>query len=139
MNAKKILIVEDDKVAQKLLTDTLKSAGYAVLTAQDGATAVKLCREQEPDLLTLDIELAQENPGDSWNGLGIAAWLRRLNQGKKMPAMVVISGLEPAKIIEAAASVGAYTFLAKPFTKQKLLAVIEEALQAGATRPAAAC
>lgn len=45
--------------------------------------------------------------------------------------MIVISGLDPAKIIEAAASVGACTFLSKPFSKQKLLEVVEAALHSG--------
>jgi two-component system, OmpR family, response regulator len=55
MKAKRILVVEDDKVTQKLIADILRSAGYEVTTAHDGASAVKLARELEPDLITLDI------------------------------------------------------------------------------------
>jgi len=130
MKAKKILVVEDDKVAQKLIADTLRSAGYEVATAHDGATAVASARELEPDLVTLDIQLAKNSPDDSWDGFSVASWLRRIGEGKSKPAIIVVSGLEPGQIIENAASVGAYTFLPKPFTKQKLLDLVAEALKA---------
>jgi two-component system OmpR family response regulator len=128
MKAKKILVVEDDKVTQKLIADVLKKAGYEVQLAQDGATAVKLAREQEPDLVTLDIHLAKDSPDDSWDGFSVANWLRRINEGGQIPIIIVVSGLEPAQIIENAASVGAYTFLPKPIEKQKLLDTVAAAL-----------
>lgn len=132
MNAKKILVVEDDKVTQKLIVDTLRSAGYEVATAHDGATAMKTARELKPDLITLDVLLAKNSPDDSWDGFGLATWLRRINEGKPIPAIVVVSGLEPAHIIEKAAAVGAYSVLPKPFAKQRLLDIVAEALRSSA-------
>ena len=129
MKAKRILVVEDDKVTQKLIADVLKSAGYEVVTAHNGATAVKTAREQEPDLVTLDIHLAKDSPDDSWDGFSVASWLRRVNEGKPKPVIIVVSGLDPAKNIENAASVGAYTFLPKPIEKQKLLETVAAALK----------
>ena len=129
MKAKKILVVEDDKLTQKLIADVLRSAGYEVTTAHNGATAVKAAREQEPDLVTLDIHLAKDSPDDSWDGFGVANWRRRINEGKPKPVIIVLSGLDPAKIIENAASVGAYTFLPKPFEKKRLLEVVAAALE----------
>ncbi len=130
MKAKKILVVEDDKVAQKLIVDALKAAGYEVATAYDGATAVAKARELEPDLVTLDIQLAKDSPDDTWDGFSVATWLRRISESKSKPVIIVISGLEPDQIIESAANIGAYTFLPKPFTKQKLLDLVAEALKA---------
>ena len=132
MNAKKILVVEDDKVTQKLISGVLKAAGYQVFTAEDAVTAVQVARVEDPDLVTLDIGLAISSPGDAWDGFTVAGWLRRLNEGKEdeaRPVIVVISGLEPDKIIEKAAAIGAYTFLSKPFEKQKLLHIVAEALK----------
>ena len=120
---------------QKLIADALRSAGYEVATAHDGASAVKVAREMEPDLVTLDIQLAKNSPDDSWDGFSVAAWLRRINPGKPVPVIIVVSGLEPAKIIESAAAVGAYTFLPKPFEKQKLLDLVAEALKSIGTPP----
>ena len=63
-----------------------------MLTAHESAAVVKLAREEEPDLVTLDIELAKDSPDDSWDGFGVAGWLRRLHEGKPKPIIVVISG-----------------------------------------------
>ena len=52
-----------------------------------------------------------------------------MNAGKPIPVIVVISGLDPGKTIENAASVGAYTFLPKPFEKKRLLEVVAAALE----------
>lgn len=129
MKAQKILVVEDDKVSQKLIANVLKAAGYEVFTAEDAVTAVQLARREDPDLITLDVNLAVRSPDDAWDGFTVANWLRRINEGKKHPVIVVVSGLEPDKIIQKASEVGAYTFLPKPIEKKKLLEIIGAALK----------
>jgi CheY-like chemotaxis protein len=130
MNAKRILVVEDNKVVQKVIADTLKATGYEVFLAHNGATAVKQAREQEPDLVTLDIELAKDSPDDSWDGISVAGWLRRMRVGESKPALIVISGHgDPAKIVKQAADVGVYTCLTKPVDKQQLLDAVAAALK----------
>src|ERR1035441_3983615 len=128
MKAKRILVVEDDKLTQKLIADALRSAGYEVDTAHNGATAVKSARENAPDLVTLDIHLAKDSPDRFWERFSIASWLRRINEGQPIPIIVVVSGLDPGQNIENAASVGAYTFLPKPFEQKKLLETVAAAL-----------
>ena len=128
MNSKKILVVDDDLVTQKVISDILVSAGYRVVTATDAAIAVNVVRSEEPDLITLDVLLAADSPTDSMDGLKLARWLQRLNPEKKIPT-IIISGLEPDKLIEEAAAVGAYTFLPKPFDKTQLLAAVTAALK----------
>jgi CheY-like chemotaxis protein len=130
MTPKKILVVADNKVIQKLIAGTLKAAGYEVLTADSSATAVRLAREEVPDLITLDIELAKDSPDDSWDGFSVAGWLRHLHEGEPKPTLIVISGSsEPDKIVERAANVGIYTCLTKPVDKQQLLKAVAEALK----------
>ena len=128
MKAKKILVVEDDQVTEKVLSSMLRAAGYDVIAAHDATTAVKLARAEEPDLITLDINLSMNAPGDTWDGFSVAGWLKRLSPEKETPVIVIISGVEPDKILEKAAAVGAYTFLPKPVEKEKLLNVVAEAL-----------
>jgi CheY-like chemotaxis protein len=130
MTPKRILVVEDDKVTQKLFADALKAAGYEVLTAHNSATAVKLAREQEPDLVTLDVELAKDSPDDSWDGFSIAGWLRRLHEGKPKPILIVISGSrQPDEIVKQASQLGIYTCLTKPVDKKQLLETVAGALK----------
>ena len=128
MNSKKILVVDDDIVTQKIISDILVSAGYQVVTAIDAASAVDAVRSEEPDLITLDVLLPADSPTDSMDGLKLARWLQRLNPEKKIPT-IIISGLEPGELIEEAAAVGAYTFLPKPFDKTQLLAAVTAALK----------
>src|ERR1017187_6719834 len=97
MKFKRILVVEDDKLTQKLIADALRSAGYEVDTAHNGATAVKSARENAPDLVTLDIHLAKDSPDDSWDGFSVASWLRRINEGRPIPIIIVVSGLTRAR------------------------------------------
>ena len=125
---KKILVVEDDKLTQTIICDILKSAGYQVVTAHDAATTVKMVREEEPDLITLDVVLASNSPSDSMDGFKVATWLKRLNPEKETP-IIVISGIDPNKIIQGASEVNAYTFLPKPIEKAKLLATVAAALK----------
>jgi len=128
MNSKKILVVDDDNVTQKVIRDILVAAGYQVITATDAASAVNAVRSEQPDLITLDVLLPAESPTDSMDGLKLARWLQRLNPDKKIPT-IIISGLDPDELIEEAAAVGAYTFLPKPFEKTQLLAAVKAALK----------
>lgn len=127
---KKILVVEDDAVIQKLFTDTLRSAGYEVLAAPGSAEAVRLAQKEKPDLITLDIQLAA-SPEDSMDGFNVAGWLRRISGDKTSPKIIVISGTgTPNQLIEKAAGLGIYTCLVKPVEKQQLLETVAAALEA---------
>jgi len=125
---KKILVVEDDRFTRKVICDILKSAGYEVLSAGEASTAVKLAREENPDLITLDVVLDIDSPSDSLNGFGVATWLERLNQNCAIP-IIVISGVDPGMVVEGASAVNAYTFLPKPVEKASLLAAVANALK----------
>jgi len=54
---KKILVVEDEPGIQLSISDELESAGYQVLTAGDGQTALAVAGREKPDLILLDIML----------------------------------------------------------------------------------
>jgi CheY-like chemotaxis protein len=129
MNTKKILVVEDDKVTQEVISGVLRKAGYQVFTAEDAVSAVHLARTHTPDLITLDIALAMTSPNDAWDGFSVAGWIRRINESEEgKPVIIVISGLKPEHIIDRAAAIDAYTFIPKPVDKQQLLATVAEAL-----------
>ena len=51
----RILVAEDDRVLQDLVAELLVEAGYDVTTASDGDEALKIVREQSPDLVLLDV------------------------------------------------------------------------------------
>jgi len=51
---KKILVVDDNEIVIKTISLKLQGAGYQVLTAMDGSTAVSIARKEAPDLILLD-------------------------------------------------------------------------------------
>ena len=53
----KILIIEDEKKLNTLISDYLKSIGFITLSAYDGVTGLKIVEQQKPDLIVLDIML----------------------------------------------------------------------------------
>jgi DNA-binding response OmpR family regulator len=67
----KILIVEDDRTLLETLEYNLSRQGYATLTAADGATALELARQEQPDLILLDVMLPR------MDGLEVCRILRR--------------------------------------------------------------
>ena len=127
MKPHKILVVEDDKVTRTLMGAILSQAGYEVVFAHTASEAVKLVREEDPHLVTLDINLDMDSPGDAWDGFTVAGWLKRLNETAPIP-LIIVSGADPSKIIGKASEVGAYTLLSKPVEKASLLAAVAGAL-----------
>ena len=62
--SKKILVVDDDPVVVKLVSELLKTRGFEVLTAADGIDCMVLVKNQRPDLIVLDIMMPEVNGYD---------------------------------------------------------------------------
>ena len=62
--SERILVVDDDKEITRLLRSYLEQAGYSVLVANDGGTALHALRRERPDLLLLDLMLPDK---DGWS------------------------------------------------------------------------
>jgi signal transduction histidine kinase len=112
-----LLLVEDEAMIRALTVRILRDAGYRVLEADNGATALAVARAHDGtiDLLVTDMVI----PG--MTGAELVAQLRRERPGL---AAVVMSGYAP----QATSDLGAVTFLAKPFLPDELLATIHAVL-----------
>ena len=73
-NKKTILVVEDDTNQRELYVDELESEGYRVLTASNGRDALNVARENDPDIIVLDINM----PG--MDGLDTLSHLLEVNR-----------------------------------------------------------
>lgn len=132
MKPKKILVVDDDPLTRTIICDILTRAGYNVGSAGDAPSAVRIARQEKLDLITLDIILGADSPVDSMDGLQIAAWLKRLNQDRRIP-MIIISSVDPKRFAAAITGAPPHIFLPKPVEKAALLAAVADVL----SRPSA--
>lgn len=129
-NKKKILIVDDNVVIRKTLSMKLTANGYDVLTAEDGGEAVSLVRLENPDLMLLDLSFPPDvghGGGVPWDGFLIMTWLRRLDEARDLP-IIVITSSDPAEFEAKALRAGAISFFQKPIDNERLLALIASTL-----------
>lgn len=127
----KVLIIEDDAKMLKVISDFLKSEGYDVVSAPEGASGLKLARSAKPDIILLDIML----PG--MNGYDVCRELR--NMHINVPVIFLTAkGEETNKIIGL--EIGADDYITKPFSLKELNARIRSHLRRmqGLTAQAAA-
>ena len=120
MNAKKVLVVEDDLDLLRGLVIRLKASGYEVLCATDGVQAIGAARREKPDLILLDIGL----PGG--DGYVVMDRLKMLI-GATAP-ILVLSAKDPVIHREKSHAAGAAVFLHKPVENHVLLAMVRRLL-----------
>ena len=125
---KTILLIDDDRVVQKVTQDFLQKNGYQVLLADDGSEGVSLARIQRPDLILLDLSFPLDPmSGPLSDGFEIVDWLRRMPESKTIP-IIILSVTEPAKY-KARFEEGAIAeFIQKPVDKKDVLAIIRVVL-----------
>jgi DNA-binding response OmpR family regulator len=117
--ADKILVVDDEISLQETLAYNLKKQGYLVEVTGDGAEAIELAREIEPDLIILDVML----PG--LDGFEICRILRR-----EMTTPVLMLTARDDEIDRVVGlEVGADDYLAKPFSMRELIARVKAMLR----------
>ena len=114
-----ILVVDDEARIVKLVRDYLERAGFDVLAAQDGETALTLARVEQPDLIVLDLML----PGV--DGLDVC---RRLRQESGVPIIMLTARVEEADRI-VGLELGADDYVTKPFSPGELVARVRATLR----------
>src|SRR2546426_7805976 len=119
MRMKTILVVEDEMKIARLVRDYLEHAGFEVVVAGDGESAVASARGRKPDLVVLDLGL----PGR--DGLEVTRELRR---SSNVPiVMLPARGEEADRIVGL--EVGADDYVVKPFSPKELVARVRAVLR----------
>lgn len=113
--ARKILVVDDEAVLVETIAYNLEQAGYQVVTAADGVSALEAARSQHPDLIILDIML----PG--MDGLEVCRQLRREDGTATVPIVMLTAKTEEIDKV-VGLEVGADDYVTKPFGRRELLA-----------------
>jgi two-component system nitrogen regulation response regulator NtrX len=127
MMASDVLVVDDEADIRELVAGILADEGYAVRTANDSESALGAVRARKPALLILDIWMA----GGGMDGLELLDMVKTLDAD--LP-VIMISGHGNIETAVSAIKRGAYEFLEKPFKSDRLLLVVERALEAANLR-----
>lgn len=102
-----ILVAEDDMMTRMLMRKALVQAGYQVLEAENGYSALKMFDQQRPDVVLLDVMMPQ------MDGFSVCEEIRQRPGGDSVPVLIV-TGLEDIDSITRAYDVGATDFITKP-------------------------
>ncbi|MBK6429679.1 response regulator transcription factor [Candidatus Amarolinea dominans] len=125
----KILVVDDEAKIVKLVRSYLEQAGFAVVEAADGQTALIQARREQPDLIVLDLGL----PG--LDGLEVTRTLRR---ERATPIIMLTARIEDTDKI-VGLELGADDYITKPFNPRELVARVRSVLRrTGSAAPAPA-
>ena len=122
-----ILVVDDEADIRELVGGILEDEGYAVRTAPDADAALAAIRARRPALLILDIWMQ----GGGMDGLELLDMVKGFDS--ELPVLM-ISGHGNIETAVSAIKRGAYDFLEKPFKSDRLLIMVERALEATALR-----
>lgn len=118
-----ILIVDDEPDIRELISGVLEDEGYSVRTAATAEGALSEIAMRKPDLVVLDVWLQ----GSGMDGLEMLNYVKSIED--TIP-VIVISGHGSIETAVSAIRRGAYDFLEKPFKSDRLLVVVERALEA---------
>lgn len=120
---KKILIIDDEEMLRKFLTDILSHTGYDPLSAANGSIAISLLEESPVDLIVLDMNMPQ------MDGLEFLTYIRE-HRLTSAPVLMLTGIYDKDKMLECY-KLGVYDFIKKPEQLEIMLKRIENGLKIG--------
>ncbi|MEM7332129.1 MAG: response regulator transcription factor [Chloroflexota bacterium] len=118
----RILVVDDDKEIVRLLRGYLEKAGFTVLSAHDGVTAVQTIRTEKPDLLLLDLMLPD------MDGYDITRVVRGDEKLALTPIIMITARVEDTDKV-VGLELGADDYVTKPFNPSEVVARVRAQLR----------
>lgn len=119
---KKILIVDDDSILRKVLESSLQQKGYQVVSVESGKSALIQFSQDVPDIIISDISMPE------MDGFEFCRQLRSQPSGKLIP-FIFLSAKDDLDNRIQGHTIGADSYLTKPFEMKELLANIEALIE----------
>jgi DNA-binding response OmpR family regulator len=116
-----VLVADDDDDIRALIVFRLERAGYEVLPAADGETALQLATEHRPDLAVLDVMMPK------LDGYELTQRLRAQEETSRMPVILLTARAQEADVARGLEA-GADDYIKKPFSPQELGARVQAIL-----------
>jgi two-component system alkaline phosphatase synthesis response regulator PhoP len=123
MTYQTILVVDDEPHIVEVVCDYLKQAGYRVLAARDGQTALTIARHEHPDLVILDLML----PGGI-DGLDVCRSMRQDPSLTDVPIIMLTARIEEMDRL-IGLELGADDYVTKPFSPREVVARVRAVLR----------
>jgi len=123
---KRVLIVDDDPVFLRATALKLRSVGFNVRTAKEGAEAIAALGEEPADAVLMDITFQPDvcNGGmGSWDGFQIMTWLRGMPTARGA-RFIMVSNSDSPSDRQRARQAGAVAYFPKPVDHDQLIAVV---------------
>lgn len=120
----KVLIVDDDLVLADVVAFTIRRAGFEVVLAHDGQTALERWRADQPDLIILDLNLPK------LDGLSVCRQIR----AEAMTPIIMLSVRGDDEDVVQGLELGADDYLTKPFSPSQLVARAQAVLRRSGTQ-----
>jgi len=122
-----LLLVEDSAAQGGELKESLEALGYTVRWAKSGMAGLKIAREEDPDLIVLDVVM------EDMDGFAVCRWLKMHSSTRDIPVIMLTARGELRDRVEGL-HVGADDYIAKPFAPEELEARIFAALRVKASQ-----
>jgi two-component system, chemotaxis family, chemotaxis protein CheY len=119
----KVLIVDDSALSRRTLRRILESAGYEVVEADDGMTALEVYFLEKPGLVLLDLVMK------GMYGLDVLVKLREMDHDARVVVASADIQSSTRKMVDEAGALG---FINKPFVSEQVVVAVETALAKGA-------
>lgn len=119
MEQRRILIVDDEPGLRDLVRIKLEHEGFGIIQAENGVQALEIVRNQQPDLVILDVMMPEM---DGWEAC------RRLREFSQVPVLMLTARVQSKDIVTGLDS-GADDYLLKPFNMDELMARIRALLR----------
>jgi two-component system NtrC family response regulator len=116
--SRKVLLIDDDDSLRRVTEYSLHSAGFHVLSAADGKQGLAAFRADSPQVVITDIQM----PGLSGHDV-----LQQIKSERPETIVIVITAYSSVEKAVDAMKQGAYDYLAKPFSRDELVIVVEKA------------
>jgi DNA-binding response OmpR family regulator len=122
----KALVVDDDRVLADVVAFTLRRAGYEIVQAYDGETALRVWKEEAPDLIVLDVNLPK------LDGFTVC---KRIRDESHTP-IILLTVRDKEDDIVLGLDLGADDYIPKPFSPRQLVARVRAVLRRAGRHPA---
>jgi two-component system alkaline phosphatase synthesis response regulator PhoP len=124
-----ILIVDDEPEVVRISRGYLEQAGYKVLDARDGTAALAEFRQNQPDLVVLDLNLPTPPGGQPLDGLDVARAIRQTTApAGQTPIIMLTTRVEETDRV-IGLELGADDYVPKPFSPRELVARVRAVLR----------